>query len=274
MSGAFHRSRWRGALLCALLCQSLAGIVLAAQTPVSVPDGAKASEANLNLGISYFRAGNLQLAKDKLERARDQDPRNAIVHGALGLLYARLGDDARADTEFNNALRIAPNDPDVTNNYAVYLCGHGKVDAGVKRFEQAAANPLYKTPWVAWTNAAFCLRSANRATEASALYERALRAQPSFAEAAYQYADLELAQQKPAAAYQRVEAYLSANPTATPDLLLVGWRAARAQGDQLSALKLARRLQTDFPNSAQTLVVTGNVASGTTNIGAGGNGSR
>lgn len=265
--------RLLSALLCVVLGQALAMTALASQTPVSVPDGVKASEANLNLGVAYFRAGNLQLAKDKLERARDQDPRNAVAHGTLGLLYARLGDDARADTEFSSALRLAPNDPEVLNNYAVFLCGHGKVDAGVKRFEQAAANPLYKTPWVAWTNAGFCLRSANKLTEAAAQYDRALRVQPSFAEAAYQYADLELAQQNPAAAYQRVEAYLTANPKATPELLLAGWRAARAQGEQLAALKLARRLQTDFPGSAQTLVVTGNAASGAMNNGAGGNGS-
>lgn len=262
-------------LLLVLAVQGAAGAAWAAQAAGVVADAGKASEANLNLGVAYFRAGNLPLAKEKLERARDQDPRNAAVHGTLGLLYARLGDDARADAEFNSALRLAPNDPEVTNNYAVYLCGHGKVDAGVKRFEQAAANPLYKTPWVAWTNAGFCLRSANRNDEAAAQYERALRAQPTFAEAAYQYADLELAQQKPAAAYQRVEAYLAANPKATPELLLTGWRAARAQGDQLAALKLARRLQTDFPNSAQMLVVTGSAAPGTTNTnGAGGNGNR
>ena len=56
-----------------------------ARSAEAVADGAKAAEANLNLGVAYFRAGNLQLAKDKLERARDQDPRNATVHGALGL---------------------------------------------------------------------------------------------------------------------------------------------------------------------------------------------
>ena len=264
--------RWRYVAMGLSLGLLLDASALQAQSGVT--DSGKAAAANLNLGVAYFRAGNLPLAKDKLERARDQDPKNATVHDTLGLLYARLGDDARADAEFNTALRLTPGDPELANNYAVYLCGHGKVDAGVKRFEQAAANALYKTPWVAWTNAGFCLRGVGRDAEAAVQYERALKAQPSFAEAVYQYAEMELAQQKAAAAYRRVDAYLSANPKATAELLMVGWRAARAQGDQLAALKLARRLQTDFPNSAQTLAVVGNVESGSSNIRAGGNGSR
>jgi len=228
-------------------------------------DNVKAAEANLNLGIAYYRADNLTLAKDKLERAREQNPKNVQVHGTLALLYARLGDDARADAEFNAAMRLAPADPEQLNNYGVYLCGRGKADAGVQRFTQAATNPLYKTPWVAWTNAGVCLRTAKRDAEAAEQFDKALKAQPGYAEGVYQYADLDLARDQPAAASRRIEDWLARNPKATPDLLYTGWRAARALGDQLLALKLARRLQTDFPNSPQTLTVAGGVNTGSAN---------
>lgn len=252
----------------ALAAAALLGFCTLAAAQYSPLDNVKAAEANLNLGIAYYRADNLTLAKDKLERAREQNPKNVQVRGTLALLYARLGDEARAEAEFNAALRLAPSDPEQLNNYAVYLCGHGKADAGVQRFMQAAANPLYKTPWVAWTNAGVCLRSAQRDSEAALHFDKALKAQPGYAEVVYQFADLDLARQQPALAFRRVEDWLATNPKATPDLLYTGWRAARALGDQLSALKLARRLQMDFPNSAQTLAVAGGVNSGA------GNGSR
>lgn len=236
-----------------------------ATAQMGVTDNVRAAEANLNLGVAYYRADNLTLAKDKLERAREQNPKNVQVHGALALLYARLGDNGRADAEFNAALRLAPSDPDQLNNYAVYLCGQGKTDAGVQRFTQAAANPLYKTPWVAWTNAGVCLRSAKRDNEAAAQLDKALKAQPGYAEGVYQYADLDIARQQPAAAFRRVEDWLAVNPKATADLLYVGWRAARALNDPLAALKLARRLQTDFPNSPQTLAVAGGASAGAGN---------
>lgn len=228
----------------------------------SAVDSAKAAEANLNLGVAYYRADNLVLAKDKLERAREQNPRNAQVHGTLALLYARLGDDARAESEFNAAARLAPGEPEQMNNYAVYLCGRGKVDAGVQLLAKAAVNPLYGTPWVAWTNAGVCLRAAQRADEAVTQFEQALKTQPGYAEAAYQYADLDLERGQSAMALHRVQGWLAANPRATPELLFTGWRAARAAEEPLSATSLARRLQMDFPSSSQALALASGAAAG------------
>lgn len=246
-----------GGIFAGLLAVS-AGV--AAQS--SAVDSAKAAEANLNLGVAYYRADNLVLAKDKLERAREQNPRSAQVRGALALLYARLGDHARAESEFTAAARLAPSDPEQLNNYAVYLCGRGNVDAGVQLLTKAAVNPLYSTPWVAWTNAGVCLRAAQRDGEAVVQFEKALKAQPGYAEAAFQYADLDLERGQSALALQRVEGWLAANPRATPELLFTGWRAARAAEEPLSAMSLARRLQKDFPSSSQTLALASGAAAG------------
>ena len=78
------------------------------------------------------------------------------------------------------------------NNYAVFLCSHGRADEGVRNFEQAAANPLYPTPWAAFTNAGVCLRAAHRDGEAAARFDRALRSNPAYSEAVFQASDLDL----------------------------------------------------------------------------------
>src|SRR5207302_1759161 len=82
-------------------------------------------------------------------------------------------------------------DPEVVNNYAVYLCQNGRIDDGVRHFEEAAHNALYRTPEAAYTNAGVCLRAAKRDEEARADFGRALQIRPSFAEAAFQLTDLE-----------------------------------------------------------------------------------
>jgi type IV pilus assembly protein PilF len=220
-------------------------------------DNIKAALANMNLGAAYYKNGELAFAKEKLERARIQDPKNAQVHGMLGLLYSSLGDAAKADASFKTALKLAPADPDLLNNYAVFLCAHGMADEGVKRFELAAANVLYKTPWAAYTNAGRCLRDAKRSSEAAALYDKALKSLPTFAEAIYQYADLELELKQPAAALKRVDTFVNYSPAPSADLLLTGWKAARAVGDQLAAIKYARRLQTEYRDSDQARAVIG-----------------
>ena len=48
-----------------------------------------AATYNLQLGVAYLQQGNLAVAKEKLERAYQQNPRDAEVHGALALLYSR-----------------------------------------------------------------------------------------------------------------------------------------------------------------------------------------
>ena len=214
-----------------------------------------AADANLQLGLAYLRQNNLPVAKDKLERALQQNPRSSQVHSSMALLHERLGDDIKADASYRTALGIAPNDPDVQNNYAVFLCNKGRVGEGVKRFEQAAVNPLYRTPWAAYTNAGVCLRGAGSDGDAAQMFNKALQVRPNYGEAVVQLADLDLAQKRAPAAYQRVEAFLSRNAS-TPDLLLMGWRAARDAGDVPNADRLARRLQIEYPTSEQAKAVT------------------
>jgi type IV pilus assembly protein PilF len=145
---------------------------------------------------------------------------------------------------------LAPQDPDMINNYAVYLCQNGRTDEGVKKFMEAAGNALYRTPEAAYTNAGVCLRAAKRDEEARALFTKALQARPSYGEAAYQLANLEFQHNEVKQARGLIDAFLSNFPQ-TADLLLLGVRVARAQGDQPAAQKYARKLQLDFPGSDQ-----------------------
>ncbi len=219
-------------------------------------DGVTPSEAaaniNLQLGIAYLKQGNLALAKQKLERALAQDPRDPDVHSALALLEDRLGHAAEADNYFRTALRLAPQSPDISNNYAIYLCRNKREREGVERFLAVANNALYTSPEMAFTNAAVCLRGANLTDEAAMNFERALRIRPNYAEAAYQLADLEMSRGRAAAARGVIDRFIQSFVNVTPEMLLLGMRAAHEQGDRAAEERFARRLRLDFPNSEQT----------------------
>lgn len=212
---------------------------------------ADASTYNTQLGISYLRQGDIPLAKEKLDRALKENPENPQVHSARAMLFDRMGEPKQADNEFKEALRLAPNDPDVNNNYAVYLCQTGRATEGVKRFETVARNALYRTPWVAYSNAGVCLRTAKRDPEAIRNFKQALSIRPNFAEAAYQLGDLELQQGNLSGARAQVDNYLGSFDE-TPDLLFLGVRVARAQNDRVAVALYSRKLRLDFPSSAQT----------------------
>jgi type IV pilus assembly protein PilF len=205
---------------------------------------------NTQLGISYLHQGELAVAKDKLDRAVKQDPSYAPAHSARAMLYDRLGNSEVADNEFRTALKLAPHDPDMINNYAVYLCQNGRTDEGVKKFQEAAANALYRTPEAAYTNAGVCLRAAKKDDEARALFIKALQTRPNYGEAAYQLANLQFQHNELAQARSLIDSFLGHFPD-TADLLLLGVRVARGQNDQVASAKYARKLQLDFPDSNQ-----------------------
>jgi type IV pilus assembly protein PilF len=205
---------------------------------------------NTELGIAFMRRGQLAVAQKTLDRALREDPDSPDVHSARALLFARLREPRRADREFREALRLAPKDPDYQNNYAVYLCSVGRIDKGVKIFTEVANNPLYMTPQFAYENAGICLRSAHRDVAAAQMFRNALAVRPGFAQAVWELADLDFSEGKLAAARRQIDAFLASNPE-TPDLLLLAVKVTRAQNDPLDAELYARRLQLDFPNSAQ-----------------------
>lgn len=243
----------RAALGTLLLIFALTGCVSDRPGPKrDKPDPkAEAAEYNVQLGIAYLRQGNLPVAKEKLERAIKDAPRNPDAHSAMALLQERLGNLKDADRYFRSALRLSPKNSEISNNYAVFLCRNNRPEDGVKRFLAAARDPLYSTPEAAYTNAGLCLRSANREAEAEVNFQRALKIRPNYSEAAYQLSAIDFDRGRLQEARARVDGYLGAF-RATPDLLLLGVRVTRALGDRLASERYARRLRTDFPESQQT----------------------
>jgi type IV pilus assembly protein PilF len=209
-----------------------------------------AAKYNIQLGTAYLQQGNYALAREKLERAVRQNPKDPDVHTSLGLLYDRTGDVKLADKHFREALRLAPERPDLGNNYAIYLCKNGRVDEGVERFSEVASNKYYRTPEVALTNAGVCLRGAKRLDDAQEKFAGAIKARPNYSEATVQLASLLVERSQLVEARKVVDTYLSAfRPNA--DVLLTAVTVARAAKDKLAEEKYSRTLRLEFPDSAQ-----------------------
>ena len=211
---------------------------------------ADAAADNVQLAMAYMQEGNLERAKEKLDRAMQEDPGNPNVHSVLAMFYERINDQKKAEGELHQAMRLAPNDPGPVLFYGVYLCGQHRVDEGITRMLQVARNPLYRTPEAAYTDMGVCLLTAHRDEEAESAFRRALAIRPDYAEGAYQQAALELAHGRAREARDRVQKFIAQyNPT--PELLLVGLRASRTLGDASSAAQFTKILRADFPNSEQ-----------------------
>ena len=240
------------AVIAALLVSLLGGCVTAdGKRPVKDEDPDEtAAKYNIQLGTAYLQQGNYAVAREKLERSLKQNPKDPDVHTSLGLLYDRTGEPKLADKHYREALRLAPDNQDISNNYAIYLCKSGRVDEGVERFSAVAANKYYRTPEVALTNAGVCLRGAKRLDDAQTSFARAIQARPDYSEATVQLATLHVERGQLPEARKLLETYLGAfRPNA--DVLYAAVTVARAAKDRVSEEKYLRILRLEFPDSPQ-----------------------
>ncbi len=210
-----------------------------------------AAQYNTQLGFNYLRSGNLPEAKVKIERALEQNPRYAMAHVAAGLLYDQLGEAKKADGHFSRAVALEGDNPEILNNYAVFLCRNNQPEKGQRYFLKAATNPLYRTPEAAYFNAGTCARSGGNLQQAEQHFRRALDIRPDFPGPLLQMADIEYRSERFLSARAFLERFLAA-ASANPDSLWLGVRIERALGNAALADQYAERLKREYPMSVQT----------------------
>jgi type IV pilus assembly protein PilF len=205
---------------------------------------------NMQLAIEYMKLGKLASSRDFIERALRENPGSADVQMTAGIVYERLNDMPKAARAYENAFRQGKGDPNVENTYAGFLCRTGKSAAGEKLFTEVAASPLYQTPEVALLNAGVCVHEAGDVVDAERYFNKALDVHPNMAEALLQLGNIAFDRGDAAQARDMVQRSLAVNPP-TSEILWLGFRAERKLGDATSAAAYARRVQAEFPNSAQ-----------------------
>lgn len=232
------------------LVAAVAMLAACASTENSKVSDEDAARFNVQLGINYLQRGDLKEAREKLERAAEQDPSFPDAQAALGILYERVGELDRAGQHLRRATQLAPDDPSMINNYGGFLCRRGERAEGIKYFERAANNAFYRTPEVAWTNAGVCARGIPDPELAEQYLRRALDVNRNHAEALLQLADLYLAQGSAFNARAFLQRYESVRD-ATPYSLELGRKIELAAGDDQAAADYTRRLLMEFPDSRE-----------------------
>jgi len=200
-------------LAAAIACAALAGC---AQAPLAettkadtvdtgtrsgdVSDPRNRARIHTELGSAYFEHGNIGVALEELHTAIKADPNYAPAYSVLGLVHMDLRENDPAQKNFERALALSSNDPDINNNYGWFLCRTGREDQSIAYFLAALKNPLYKTPARSYVNAGLCSLKKNGGRDAIGYFQRALRSDPdntlallNLASIQYQHGQLEVA---------------------------------------------------------------------------------
>ena len=110
----------------------------------------------LQLASAYYMQDQFVVALAEAEQAVQLVPDNAQVRGMRGLIFAALRQPVAAEKDFLYALRLAPHNPELSNNYGQFLCQTGRAAQSLAYFDAALQDAAYGTPELALHNAAAC----------------------------------------------------------------------------------------------------------------------
>jgi type IV pilus assembly protein PilF len=212
------------------------------------------AQLHTELASGYYERGQMDIALDELNRAVALQPDYAPAYNVYGLVYATIGEDAKAEQSFARALQLAPGDSELHQNWGWYLCTHNRGRESLAEFETAARNPLYKAPEIALVNAGRCSQALGDQRAAENYFRRALVAQPGNALASYGLAQIAYREHQ----YETARGWmkgvmLTNNPP--PEGLSLGMCIERKLGDRQAELSYISQLRNRYPNAPETQAI-------------------
>ena len=202
------------------------------------------------LGSLYFLEGSTPIAMEEARLALASDPNYAPAFNLLGMIHMLLNEPRLAEENFQKALRLAPGDPEIRNNYGWFLCQNGQERQSIAHFMAAAKNPLYAAPTKAYTNAGICSQKFNDDKAAEDYLLNALRLMPINTLALYSLAELSFRQGRfPAAKQWVADIERLVEPTA--QVLWLAVRIERKLGNREAEARYANQLRRRFPGSPE-----------------------
>ena len=210
------------------------------------------AKIHTELAAAYYQAGNPAVALEEVRIALEADPGHVQAYSVRGLVYAQLKEVAKAEEDFQRALKIAPKNPDINNNYGWFLCETGQPRQSIQYFLNAVKDPLYETPEVAYANAGRCALKAGDMDGAQEYLLQALRvAKSQVPETRYQLANVFYLRGNLDESKIFLNEAVKAMEPPTPEALWLGIRLERKLGNKAGEGSYASQLRSRYPTSKE-----------------------
>ena len=216
----------------------------------------QAAKINVQLASGYIQRGDLEVAREKLIKAMEQDDEYVPAYTTMAVLMGMIGDPDKADDYYQDALDIDDKNPETLNNYGAFLCNQNKIDKAIKQFNKVISNQFYLTPEKSHANLGYCLmqaKSPDYVTAEKHLRE-ALRINPTMPSALLAMGELGIETRRYLMARAYMQRYHAVSQPSASSL----WyqiQAEKALGDRKHFVELSRELLKRFPSSAEAAKV-------------------
>jgi len=231
---------------------SACGVPGSSKRPQSEADQKKAAKLNVKLASGYIQRGDLEVAKEKLLKAIEQDDAYVPAFTTMAILMSLVGKPDEADDYYQDALDIDDKNPETLNNYGAFLCGQDKIDDALEQFSKAIRNQFYETPEKSHANMGYCLLKADNPDYVTAEnhLRQALKINPTMHSALLAMGELGIKTRRYLMARAYMQRYHAVSQPSASSL----WyqiQAEKALGDEKHFVKLSRLLLKRFPSSPE-----------------------
>ena len=225
--------------------------------PIKAPEVSTKDRAALHaeLGAGYYERGQMDIALEELNEGAALDPANARIYNIYGLVYAMLGDNPKAEQNFQRALSLSPQDSDIRHNWGWYLCNNGRPRESIAEFDMALRNPLYRSPDVALVNAGRCSAALGDVAAAEVYFRRALSIAPNNPGAGYGLTLIAFRAGRLDDARGGM-CRLMQQPAPGPEALYLGMCIERKSADRTAEMSYVAQLRNRYPDSAEAKSIT------------------
>lgn len=181
-------------LLALVTCWFLVGCV-SKQTPHSLSSQQAKAHARIALAVGYLKQGNFDKARANIDKAVEHAPSYFHTQLTQAHYFELVGEVDKAKQLYQDAIADHPNNGDVLNNYAAFLCKQQNYLQADKYFNQAIAQPQYTHLADSYENAGLCALKAQQLSSATYYLERALDYRPNSEKSLLQLTQIHLSQQ-------------------------------------------------------------------------------
>lgn len=214
------------------------------------------AKIHTELAAEYFYRGQLDVAIEEVNEALKAQSNYAPAYSVMGLINMSLNENDKALSNFERAIRLAPRNSEILNNYGWFLCQRypERIGQAIDHFVTAARDPLYATPERSYANAGVCETKRERYTEAQLFFQRSLLIQPNFPPAVIGMIEIDFQRGNLIDAKSKLTQFLQNNPS-TSDGLLLAIKVEQALGNQLAVDSYIFQLQKHFPDSREAALI-------------------
>jgi len=213
-------------------------------------DTLKRANLRMQLAVGYYQQGQHKVALEEIRQALAATPDLVDAYSLRALIFMEMGDKHLAEENFQRAIQLSPNNADILNNYAWFLCQNGREKQGVGLFEKVLKDPAYPNPVKTLTNAGICSLKQGDNRAAEQFLTAAFRMDPGNILASSNLAKVYFDKKDYENARFHVNRVLKAE-VMTADVLWLAIKIEKKVGDEAALASLTTQLRRRHPGSRE-----------------------